>query len=210
MQPLQKIIDTEHIAVQDCALILLCRRFRPDIREMTVHIHLDIISLRVIEHFRNLCKNTVHHFFSGIVEHKLIACTHRFSSRNGKCPVRVFPIEVTVLTDHFRLDPDPKFHAKPTNFFCNFPKRHPKFFLIDRPVAQSCQIIITFSKPPIIEHQHLHAKLRRLFCDLYDFFSGKIKISCLPVIDQNRSFGIAVCTAADVAADQTMQIPRKC
>ena len=35
-----------------------------------------------IEHFRNLCKNTVHHFFSGIVGHKLIACTHRHLPRS--------------------------------------------------------------------------------------------------------------------------------
>ena len=176
---------------------------------MTVHVHLDIICFGFIEHFCNLRKNSVHHFFSGIIKHQLIARTHRFPTRNCKSPVRMLPVKITVLTDHFRLDPDSKLHAKCTNFFCNFPKRHAEFFLIDRPVAQSRQIIIALSEPPVVKHHHLHAKLRRLFSDLYDLFPGKIKIGCFPVIDKYRSFSIAVCTAADMAADQPVQIPRK-
>ena len=113
-------------------------------------------------------------------------------------------VKITVLGNHLRLKPETEFHAHLVNFFCKLRHGAVHLFLVDEPVAKTTVIILSFSKPAIVKHQHLNAKLLRLLCNFQNFFFVEIKIGCFPVVDQNRSFGMLVCAAADMLTDDLM------
>ena len=113
-------------------------------------------------------------------------------------------VEITVLGNHLRLEPETEFHAHLVDFFCKLCHGTVHLLLIDKPVAQAAIVIISFSKPAIIKHQHFDAEFLRLLCDFQNFLFIKIKIRCLPVVDQDRAFGMFIRTAADMLADDLM------
>ena len=106
----------------------------------------------------------IYNLFSREIQHQLISCMNRIPSRNSKCPVRMFSVQITVFRDHLRLHPDSEFYTQIIDLLYQISQCPPKLSLIDKPVPETAVIIITFSKPAVIQHQHVNACMLCLFC----------------------------------------------
>ena len=175
-----------------------------NIADAAVHIPFDIIDLCIMNNGCQTLQQILTHILTRHIKYKLISAVIRHTARNCKCPIRMCTVKITVLGNHLRLKPETEFHAHLVNFFCKLRHGAVHLFLVDEPVTETTVIILSFSKPAIVKHQHLNAKLLRLFCNFQDFFFVEIKIGCFPVVDQNRSFGMLVCATADMLADDLM------
>ena len=175
-----------------------------NIADAAVHIPFDIIDLCIMNNGCQTLQQILTHILTRHIKYKLISAVVRHTARNCKCPIRMCTVKITVLGNHLRLKPETEFHAHPMDFFCKLRHGAVHLFLVDEPVTETTVIILSFSKPAIVKHQHLNAKLLRLLCNFQNFFFVEIKIGCFPVVDQNRSFGMLVCAAADMLADDLM------
>ena len=122
------------------------------------------------------------------------------TSRNLQCPVRMLSIEITVLRDHLRLYPQTKFQSKSMDFLCKCRKSTFNLLFIYFPVTKCTPVIISLSKPSIIQNKHIQSDIFCLFCNVVDFICVKIKISCLPVIYQDRSRLLCILAADQIAS----------
>ena len=199
-----QIVNTEHIAVIQLSVSALCCHMAVNIADTAVHIPFDIINLCIMNDGCQTLQQILTHILTRHIKYKLISAVIRHTARNCKCPIRMCTVKITVLGNHLRLKPETEFHAHPMDFFCKLRHGAVHLFLVDEPVAEATVIILSFSKPAIVKHQHLNAKLLRLLCNFQNFFFVEIKIGCFPVVDQNRSFGMLVCAAADMLADDLM------
>ena len=117
------------------------------------------------------------------------------------------PEQFRILAHHFRLKPQAKFQPYLRCLFHNLLQSAGQLLLIYKPVPKAGTIIIPFPKPAIVQHQHLYAQFLCLMCQRYDFIPMERKISCFPVIDQNRSSSAKILWITDIFADNAMIIP---
>ena len=203
-ETLEQIINTEHIAVIQLSVSVLGCHMAVNVADTAVHIPFHIINFCIVDDGRQTLQQILPHIVTRHIQYKLISSMVWHTSRNCKCPVRMCTVEITVLGNHLRLEPETEFHAHLVDFFCKLCHGTVHLLLVDKPVAKTAVVIISFSKPAIIKHQHFDAEFLRLLCDFQNFLFIKIKIRCLPVVDQDRAFGMFIRTAADMLADDLM------
>ena len=204
-QTLQKIIESQDVAVHDLSLTL-CRQYGTVyITDVPVEIPFQIFHLSMIQHLAHLIKYMVSYIFSGKIQYKLIPSPHWLFSRNGKYPVRMLPVKITVLGNAFRLKPDTEFQSQSMYFFGKLTQSTAKLFLIHVPVSQAAVVIVPFSKPAIIQNEKLHSHICRICCHLKKLFSGKGKVGAFPVIQKNGASCIFIFSSADVVTYSFME-----
>ena len=161
---------------------LAVRRCGVYIRNTAIHIPLDIFHISLIQNCTNLIVNAIYYFFSGEIEHELMSGTVRTASRDYKSPVRMLTVELAVLVDHLRLDPDTEFQSHAVDVLDQFSKRTSKFFFVYFPVSKSSQVAVTVTEPAVVHYEHLDAELRRLRRQFEKRLSCKIKIRSFPAV----------------------------
>ena len=86
------------------------------------------------------------------------------------------PVEVRILVDHLRFDPDSEVEAG----FVDPPDHRRQtvgeFVRIDAPVAQSGPVVFAPFEPSVVDHEQLYADLFRNFC----------KVELLVLLDVER------------------------
>ena len=97
-------------------------------------------------------------------------------------PVRMCTVEITVFVDHLQLYPQTKFQSQFFYFSGQTTDAGWQFFQIDIPVTQSTVIIISCTKPSVIQNKEFHTCFFCFFRNIQDFFFIKIKISSFPVV----------------------------
>ena len=97
-------------------------------------------------------------------------------------PVRMCTVEITVFVDHLQLYPQTKFQSQFFYFSGQTTDTGWQFFQIDIPVTQSTVIIISCTKPSVIQNKEFHTCFFCFFRNIQDFFFIKIKISSFPVV----------------------------
>ena len=115
-------------------------------------------------------------------------------------------IEVAVLRDHLRLEPDAEPHSHPLDLFHQIMQTAGKLGLIDKPVSQSGTVVVPLAEPAVIQHQHIYAKTCRLFCNVQDLFGVKAKIGRLPVVYQHRTLCQLILSTADMFPDCLVEV----
>ena len=88
-------------------------------------------------------------------------------------------------------------------------QRSPKLLFIDLPVSQRRIVIVSFSKPAIVHHNHINSQCSGLFRQIYNRIPGKIKVSGFPAIDQNRSLHMGIFTSAYMIANAVVILLRQ-
>ena len=132
--------------------------------------------------------------------------TVRPASGYDECPVRMFPVEVTVLIDHFRLDPDAELQSHCIDFFSQLPKGAAQLLLVDLPVSQTSHLTVPAAKPSIVHDEHLDPQVRRLFRQFQKGVPGKVKIERLPAVQEDRTHSLFILAPAQVSAHTAMQV----
>ena len=83
-----------------------------------------------------------------------------------------------------------------------------KLFLINKPVAKACVVIISIAKPPIVHDKHLYSALFCFMRNRKKLFRIKIKICSFPVIYEYRALLVLIRTSYKVFPVKIMQISR--
>ena len=110
-------------------------------------------------------------------------------------------VNIAVLRYHLRFYPDAKHDTNVINTPNQFSQRAPQLLFVDLPVPQPAIVVIALTKPAVIHHHHVNAKRCRLLCQPVNRLPVKIKIRCLPAINQHRPGLPAVRSAADMFPD---------
>ena len=150
------------------------------------------------------------YFFSGKIQDQLVTAAVGLPSRNLEYPVGVHPVKLTVLRNHLRLQPDTKFQAKGIHPVYQFFHGAAQFFLIYKPVTKAGIVIVSFSKPAVIQHQHIQPKVCCLTGDLQKLLRIEAKIGGFPVIYQSRTFFILPRAADQIGVISLLELIRKC
>ena len=174
------------------------------IAHAAVHIPLDILNVMLPQQLADNPCQIVHHLRAGKIQHQLVAPHGGLASGQGQRPVRMGAVQLGVLVDHFRFDPQAEFHAQRIDLPDQWVQSAGQLFAVHSPVAQTLIVIVPGAEPAIVQHHHLHAERGRFFSDLYDLFGVEIKIGGLPVIDQHRAAFVLPRAAADVAPQKAV------
>ena len=105
-------------------------------------------------------------------------------------------IQVAVLGDHLRLKPQAEFHSHIVKVVPQLFQGSAHFFLVDKPVAKAAVVVVPLAEPSVIQHQHFNAQLRRLPGDVENLVPVEVEIGGFPVVDEHRTGGVLVFTAA--------------
>ena len=150
------------------------------------------------------------YFFSGKIQDQLVTAAVGLPSRNLEYPVGVHPVKLTVLRNHLRLQPDTKFQAKGIDAVHQLFHRTAQFLLIYKPVAQARIVIVSFSKPAVVQYQHIEAQICCLSCNFQQFFRIEAKISGLPVVYQGGTLFVFPGAADQVGMISLLELVREC
>ena len=159
-----------------------------------------------MQHFAHDTEQVLLYFRIGHIQHQLIPSPHRRTLRNLNCPVRMCPIEVAVLGDHLRLEPDAEPHAHRLDLLHQIVQSAGELFLIDKPVPQSGAVVVPLAEPAVVQHQHIHAEACSFFGNVQDLFRIEAEIGGFPVVDQHRTFCQLILAAADVFPNCPMKL----
>ncbi len=166
------------------------------VAQTPVHVPLHIVNLYASQDPGNPLKEIIPDLLPAHIQNKLVSPPVRLSSRYLQRPVRMLTVQIAVLGNHLRLEPETELHSHIMNLPGELPEASFQLFLVHIPVAQTAVVIISLAKPSVVKNQHLNSKLRRLPGNVQDFLPVKIKISGLPVVDQNRTFLILILSSA--------------
>ena len=116
------------------------------------------------------------------------------------------PVQIAVLRNHLRLKPEAEFHAHGIDLFRKAGKVGRQLLQVHIPVAEAGVVIVSLSKPAVIQDQHLYAQVGRLRCDLQYVLFVKIEICGFPVINQDGASCIFIFSSADMVADDSVEV----
>ena len=145
--------------MQGLSLSLCWQILRITIRNNAVHIPLYISNICTCEEIAHRCNHVVHNFGICKIEHSLISAFCMILTRNVHRPVWMFFIKIALHINHLRLNPDSKRKSKIIDLFAQSTHTVRKFFWIDIPVSKGCLIIISLSKPAVINHKQFDADI---------------------------------------------------
>ena len=183
---LKQRIQAQHIAMEHLALTLRRAGMAVNIGDIAVHIPLDVINGMIRQQARQALGQIVDHFQSGQIQHQLVAAHRRFAARQRKGPIRMRAIEIRVLIDHLRLNPNAKAHIHRMHAGNQIIERSAQLFLVHHPVTKARVVILhAAAEPAIVQHHHVHAKPRSLPGDGLNLVAVEIEIRRFPVVDQH-------------------------
>ena len=113
-------------------------------------------------------------------------------------------VEIRVRGDHLRLEPDTEFKTDFIHFVNQIFQAAFDLLFVDNPVTEGRIVFISFSEPAVIHNKHLDAVFFCLSCDIEELIGIKIKVSCFPVVNQNRAFFVVVRAADHMSAIKCM------
>ncbi len=103
-------VQAQDIAVVDLPLLFGREGIGPDICQGAVDIPLYIVDVGIVQDPIDLFDHIVLDLPAAHVQCDLVAAAHRMPAWDLHGPFRVSAVEVAVLGDHLRLEPDPKLH----------------------------------------------------------------------------------------------------
>ncbi len=98
------------------------------------------------------------------------------------------PVKIGIRRNHLRLKPDSKGQAYVLHLLHQISQTSRQLIAVHLPIPKRTIVSIPFSKPAVIHNQHFNAAFLRLPGNRKKLIRIKIKISRLPVINQNRAF----------------------
>ena len=98
------------------------------------------------------------------------------------------PKQLAVFAHHFRLEPQPEQQIERAAFIGNPLQAARQLGKVLFPVSQPAVIVVSASKPTVVEHEHIHARVRGKFDKMKELLFVEIKIYRFPTVDEDGSF----------------------
>ena len=153
-----------------------------NITKIAVHIPFYITDVSGGKYLRHGIYYILLYFGIAQIQKALITSLGVGMSRNHHCPVGMFFIEVTVLTDHLRLHPEAEIHPQSFDFFTEGSNSSGQLLRIRFPVSQGGGVIISSQEPPVIHDEQFDADICSRFCQLQQLSLINLKITCFPAV----------------------------
>ena len=118
----------------------------------------------------------------------------------------MFFIKAAVLVDAFRFDPDTELHAEGVDSLNEVTERFAQLLLVDKPVAQSAEIVVSVSEPAVVHDNHVDAQLFGVHGELIDRLAIKIKVSAFPAVYQDWADSVFIFPSAHMIPDADVEI----
>ena len=173
---------------------------------MPVHIPFHVCDIGGIQHIGNGFHDIVPHAFHAQIQQILISSLQRFSSGFLKDPVRMHPVQVTVFIYCFRFKPESELKPDFVDTLGKARQSVGKFLHIDVVVAQSLCIIISRTKPSVVQNEQLTPQPLGLFGKSQQFSLIEIKHTSFPAVIQDRAFPVSPVGRHETVVDKLVQI----
>ena len=159
----------------------------PHVGQAAVHVPLYIGDIGTGANSLDLRVNVLPHLGAGEIQHQLVAAPGGGAAGDAQRPVGVLPIELAVLADHLRLNPDAEGHAQRLNPGHQGLQPAGQLFLVDNPVAQAAVVVIPLAKPAVIHDKKFDAQGGGGFGEVHQLVGVKIEVGGFPVVDEHRA-----------------------
>ena len=161
----------------------------PHVGEAAVHVPLHIGDVRAGQNGLDLSIDAAPHLRAGEVQHQLIAAPGGDPAGDAQRPVGVFPVEIAVLADHLRLDPDAEGHAQLLQPGDQGLQPAGQLAVVHHPVPQAAVVVVPLAEPAVVHDEQLDAQRGGGFGDVRQLFGVKAEVGGLPVVDEHRAAG---------------------
>ena len=173
--------------------------------EMAVEVPFHIVDDARLEDLRDRRHDVVLHLRPREVKHELMAAEGHRSVRRAQHPVGMRTIEVAVLRDHLRLEPEAEFQPAPVRRGRDALDAALELFPVDRPVAERGIVVVPMAEPAVVEHEELEPEIRRARSERVHLLVVEVEIRRLPVVDEDRAHRVAVFAAQEMLAIRRME-----
>ena len=116
-------------------------------------------------------------------------------------------IELAVLTDHLRFNPQTELHTQSVDLRGQGAQPTGELFLVGPPVPQTAGVIIAVAEPAVVQHKELHSQIGSLTGQTEQLGGIKIEIGGLPAVHQYRLTTVLPHIPKQVLPDGTMELP---
>ena len=202
-------IEPQDVAVSQFTLMLRRERCTVEIGHGAVHVPLDIVDGVLAQESCNGLIEPVRDLRPGQIQNHLVPPDGRLPPRNAQGPVRMRPIEIRIFAHHLRLDPEAELQALVLNLADQAAEAVRELAEIRCPVAQGAVVLIAVAEPAVVQNQKLHAELFCAFRQAQQQRLVKGQICRLPAVEQDGAFSPDPRAAAEVAADEAVELPRE-
>ena len=120
-------------------------------------------------------------------------------------PIRVFSEEVAILGDHFGFEPESELDTLCADGVGQFPHGSGDFLFVCGPVSQGASVAVSFSEPSVVEDEEVHAVFLGGACQIHQFFLGEIEVHGLPVVDEDRPWGVSPPSGDEVVSEEVVE-----
>ncbi len=207
MKLLQHIVQSQNITVGKFALVLRIQAQTVFVADAAVHIPLHIADRCAPQDRADPFQNIIADLPSGKIQNQLVSGKAGLPPRSRNRPVRMRPVKITVNRNGLRLEPDPEQHSVLGDLLCHAPQCAPQLLLIGIPVPQRTVVAAATAEPAVIHDDQLNSHVMGFLRNGNQLLSGKIKIGCLPVVDQNRAPFVLPRSAAHIFPNGFVKIP---
>ena len=119
----------------------------------------------------------------------------------------MLPVKLGVRGNHLRLKPDAEFQTDFIHLIDEHLQSAGKFLLVDSPVAETGVVIVAVAEPAVVHDKHLNSRLLRFLRNGNQLFVIKVKVSRLPVVNQNRALPVLIWASDQVLSVEIVQRP---
>ena len=160
-QRLQHPVQAQHIAVQQLVLALRRQAIRARLADAAVAVPLDIGDVGAGKHPAQAVDQVILHLGAGQVQTELVPPLAALAPVDVDAPIGVAAVELAVRRHHLRLHPQPKLQPQGVDLPGKPLQAARQLFFIFKPVPQGAGVVVAVTKPAVVQHQHLDARLCR-------------------------------------------------
>ena len=186
-EPLQQVVDPQHVPMVYLPLPSGGDGGGPHVGEGAVHVPLQIGDAGAVQDAAHGGIDVVPDLLPGEVKHQLAPPLGLGAVGGPQGPVRMGPIQLAVLADHFRLHPDAELHPQLPDAGGQGLQAAGELLLVDRPVPQAAEVAVALAEPAVVHDEQLHAQRCPLPGDGGQLFLVKMELRGLPVVDKHRA-----------------------
>ena len=163
----------------------------------------------ICQKFSDCPVNILKNVSSGKIQDQLVAAHHRKTAWHFQCPVRVRPVQLRILIDHLRLDPDSELHPHRVDRFDDSGQSGRKFVGIHRPVSQTAIVVVSFPEPPVVKNKKIDPDSGRFPREPEYAFFAHVEIRGLPAVQKDRTNRLRPLSSLNVFPDRLMKMMRQ-
>mmetsp|Transcript_33749 Transcript_33749/g.107199 ORF Transcript_33749/g.107199 Transcript_33749/m.107199 type:complete len:596 (-) Transcript_33749:884-2671(-) len=182
----RQLVHPHHVAVVDLPLLLGPDTVAVDLREVPVHVPLDVLDVGAAQVGGDHVVNVLADLSATHVEHELVAALGVRPPDLVEAPVGVRLVQLGLDVDHFRLDPQAELEAQGVDVLHQPRETLWELGKVSEPVPEARGGVVALPEPSVVEDQHLAPARGGGARELHDPLVGHPEIHGLPRVDQDR------------------------